>query len=195
MSENKRKKKQSSPVSFVFMAVFAFLIGLPIWVVLVLLLMAFLVWRNQKSQKALQDIALPPEDEIAIEQTERPLSIQEQFERAQRELPAQGEPDFETFEQPAPRAPEPVRTRIEAPPAFEQRQSFQRASAFTPTAVTPYGSWGHARRRSPFAKSIKGRTGLRQAIVAMNVLGMPRSLQPHELDPMHQREVLPKRNH
>ena len=194
MSQNKRKKKQSSPVSFVFMAVFAFLIGLPIWVVLVLLVMAFLVWRNQKSQKALQDIELPPEDELAIEQTEQPLSIQEQFERAARELQAQNQPDFETFEQPAPPAPEPVRTRIEAPPAFEQRESFQRASEFKPTAVTPYGSWGHGQRRSPFAKTVRGRAALRQAIVAMNVLGMPRSLQPHELDPMHQREVLPKRH-
>jgi hypothetical protein len=197
MSDNKPKRKQASPASFVFMAIFAFLVGLPIWVVLVLLVMAFLIWRNQKTQKALQDIPLPPEDESVFEQSEQPLSIEEQFARAQREIEAhtqsQRQPDFETFEQPPARTPQPVRTRMESPPAFQQRESFQRASTFVPTAVTPYGSWKQGRRGNAFASNLRGRQGLQQAIVAMNVLGMPRSLQPHELDPMHQREVVPKR--
>lgn len=186
MSENKPRKKQSSPVSFIIMAVFAFVVGFPIWIVLVLLLMGFLVWRNQKSQKALQDIPLPPAEQEAqqAQYDQAQIDLAEELARARRE--------FERLEQLETPEPEPApapRPAAVSPP----QPTFTRASSFVPTAVTPYGSWAHGKRANAFAQSFRNRQGLRQSIVAMTVLGQPRAIQPHELDPMQQADVAPSR--
>ena len=186
MSENKPRKKQSSPASFIIMAVFAFVVGFPIWIVLVLLLMGFLVWRNQKSQKALQDIPLPPAEQDAqqAQYDQAQIDLAEELARARREFERLEQ--LETAEAEPPPPPKPV---VQRPP----EPTFTRASNFVPTAVTPYGTWAHGRRANAFAQTFRSRQGLRQSIVAMTVLGQPRAIQPHELDPMLQADVAPGR--
>jgi hypothetical protein len=183
MSENKPQKKQASPVSFIIMAVFAFVVGFPIWIVLVLLLMGFLVWRNQKSQKALQQIPLPPaqQGQQQAELDPEQLILAEELAQARRE--------FERLEQLESSAPAAMpETKVAAP-----ERTFARASAFVPAAGTPYGSWGKGRRNNAFAQTLRSKQGLRQAIVSMTVLGQPRALQPHALEPMQQADVAPSR--
>ncbi|MCD8536767.1 MAG: hypothetical protein LRY56_04400, partial [Burkholderiaceae bacterium] len=68
MSKKKKSQPQSA-VPFFIMAVFAFLAGFPIWLVLILALLGVLVLKLEKDKKALSNLPPLPAAESADAQS------------------------------------------------------------------------------------------------------------------------------
>lgn len=191
MAKKKRQKKQGSPLSFIFMAVFAYLAGFPIWIVLILGMIGFLLWQVQKAQQGSNKLPpLPPAEPEQTEtdtQTARPTP-QPVAQTYQEPLPKETPPPWtETDYQPYPKAPAPTPPLSVPSP---QPQAAQRAGISTGAA----GAYRSGSRAHPLARNLRTRSGARQAIIAMTVLGPPRSLQPYELDPIQQGDIAPPRS-
>jgi hypothetical protein len=204
MATTKKKKQQSSPLSFIFMAVFAYLIGLPIWMVLLLVVVGVVTWQIQKSKKAMDNLpSLPPrEQDLAegsidrrapVETDDNEILIYEDAS-ADNQPPPWAVPDY----QPQEREPRPVFTSqsdssFQVPSPFSKPMTTASSVAARATTNRPYASGLSSTKIHPLARNLSSRQGLQQAIVALTVLGPPRALQPHQLDPSQQADVAPSR--
>lgn len=170
MADNKggTKRKGFNPASiFLTLAVVAYFIGLPFPVTVFLGFIAFVLFRAQKDGKSLKNLPVPPP---ADDNQDSDLSTdfgrqssQDMQDWLKQHMPSE-------FEQaPAPRSVEPV-------------QSAPIRAARTNTKPSPY----RLNTTSPrnLALQLRNKQGLRQAIVAMTVLGPPRALNAYVADPM-----------
>jgi cytoskeletal protein RodZ len=200
MAKKKRQKKQGSPLSFIFMAVFAYLAGFPIWIVFILGLLGFLLWQVQKAQQGSSKLPpLPPaendESKAATTAESRPESRPEprpeparkveQPQQAYREPPPTPTPppwvesDYQPYPEPKP--------TVAAKPVEQPRRANSSSNIHG-------GAYRRRPRLHPLARNLQSRSGARQAIIAMTVLGPSRSQQPYEFDPIQQGDVAPPRN-
>ncbi|MCD8505003.1 MAG: hypothetical protein LRY53_08405 [Burkholderiaceae bacterium] len=210
MSKKKKSQPQSA-VPFFIMAVFAFLAGFPIWLVLILALLGVLVLKLEKDKKALSNLPPLPAAESADAQSSSTDSSDSLAGPFGRPIPAPAEP-APVFKAPAPQT---YREPIEAPepppwisPDYQpypvstpDTRAYQRpVAAITPKSSTQArasntidGNRSRVPGTHPLVKGLRTRQGARQAIIAMTVLGPPRALQPYEFDPIQQSDVAPAR--
>lgn len=187
MTEKKRKKQSAAP--FFMMAIFAYLAGFPIWLVAILVLVGFLVRKLGKDNNALKKLPLPkdrpssaedsPQSETPMSRMERKIARQlEQLanKRAQElESERESELDIAAEVSPAVPASKPVPVDI------------------APQRSAPIDSLSSAVNRTgrvhPFARGLRTRDGARQAIIAMTILGRPRSTDPYQFEPSQRSEL------
>jgi hypothetical protein len=182
MAENNRgtKRKGGNPASiFLILAVVTYFIGLPFPVTAFLGFIAFILFKAQKDGKSLKDLPIPPpvgqqssqgqgEDDLSTDFGRQPSRDVQDW--LKQHLPE----GFEEFT--APIEPEPSRTvATEAPARARTAATAQRPAPQRRNMAT------HPRDLALF---LKNGQGLRQAIVAMTVLGPPRALDPYVADPM-----------
>jgi cytoskeletal protein RodZ len=201
MAKQKRPKKQRSPLPFIFWAVFAYVAGFPIWIVFILVLIGFLLWQVQKSQQGSNKLPPLPPAESDVSQTEAEPA-REPANMASKPVPEKLVPAPQTYREPLPK---------ETPPPWVQAdyQPYPKAESAAPVASSASaqrktatssgydnrtsGAYRIGSRLHPLARNLRSRHGARQAIIAMTVLGPPRSLQPYELDPTQQGDIVPPR--
>lgn len=216
----KKKSQPQSAIPFFLMAGFAFLAGFPLWLVLVLGLIGVLVLKLEKDKKALSNLPpLPPADSDLPQNSTQTSSTLEAGPFG-RQVPDSPLPPVMQQKMPTPSplpAPPTYREPIEAPelppwiasdyqpyPASEAPVTTKPAPRAQPMAQTGVaslttrsstvpGASPKAIARHPITRSLRSRTGARQAIIAMTVLGQPRALQPYEFDPIQQTDVAPGR--
>lgn len=177
MADNKRgvKRKGFNPASiFLTLAVVTYFIGLPFPVTVFLGFIAFILFRAQKDGKSLKNLPVPPPaNETSADSQESELSTdfgRQSSQDIQDWLKQHTPSEFE--EAPAPQAPQPSPSAQPAP---------TRAAA-TPAKPSPYRLNTSSPRN--LALQLRSKQGLRQAIVAMAVLGPPRALNAYVADPM-----------
>ena len=200
MATTKRKKKQGSPFTFIFMAIFAYLAGFPSWIVLILGLVGFLLWQVQKAQQGSKNLPpLPPAepDEQEVEWREMPPPTEA---ASTRSTPEKLVPAPQTYRDPLPKATPPPWSQADYQAYPSGTASAQPATAGLPRPASrqPAGMHSGAYRLNtrlhPLARNLQTRDGARQAIIAMTVLGPSRSAQPYEFDPIQQGDVAPPRS-
>lgn len=212
----KKKSQPQSAIPFFMMAVFAFLAGFPIWLVLVLGLIGMLVLKLEKDKKALSNLPpLPPAESDGNQNTQSARNTA----RSEADLLAG------PFGRPVPEAtaPAPVPTPAPAPPSYREPIDAPKPPPWIEADYQPYpvyedpiakkpatrtqpsvapvvtrasttnNTGGKRGTTHPIARNLRSRSGARQAIIAMTVLGQPRSLQPYEFDPIQQSDVAPGR--
>lgn len=161
------KGKGLNPASiFLILAVITYFVGLPFPITAFLGFIAFVLFRAQKDGKSLKDLPIPPpadeqSDELSTDFGRQ--SSDDIQEWLKQHMPSE-------FEQaPAPRSLEPV-------------QPAPTRAAKTNTKPSPYRL--NTSNPRNMALQLKNKQGLRQAIVAMAVLGPPRALNAYVSDPM-----------
>jgi hypothetical protein len=176
MADNKRgvKRKGFNPASiFLTLAVVTYFVGLPFPVTVFLGFIAFILFRAQKDGKSLKNLPVPPPaNETSADSQDSELSTdfgrqssQDIQDWLKQHMPSE-------FEQaPEPRAPQPT-------PA----QPAPTRAAATQAKPSPYRLNTSSPRN--LALQLRSKQGLRQAIVAMAVLGPPRALNAYVADPM-----------
>jgi hypothetical protein len=153
--------------------VVTYFIGLPFPVTVFLGFIAFILFRAQKDGKSLKNLPVPPPtNEASADSQDSELSTdfgrqssQDIQDWLKQHMPSE-------FEQtPEPRAPQPTPAHP-APtraPATQAKPSPYRLNTSSPRNL---------------ALQLRSKQGLRQAIVAMAVLGPPRALNAYVADPM-----------
>lgn len=160
------KRKGFNPASiFLTLAVVTYFIGLPFPVTAFLGFIAFVLFRAQKDGKSLKNLPVPPpaddnqDSELSTDFGRQ--SSQEMQDWLEQHMPSE-------FEQaPAPRSVEPMQP---AP----TRAARTKPSPYRLNTPNPRN----------MALQLKNKQGIRQAIVAMAVLGPPRALNAYVADPM-----------
>ena len=203
MAKKQRQKKQGSPFTFIFMAVLAYLAGFPIWIVFIVGLVGLLLWQVQRAQQGSNKLPpLPPAESDASETATEPAPET----RGYKPVPEKLTPAPQTYrETPTQEAPPWAQADYQAYPTEVSQQPARQparepAPAMTPrpAARPPIGSTnaglGRSSRLHPLARNLQTRDAARQAIIAITVLGQPRSLQPYEFDPIQQSDVAPPRS-
>lgn len=214
MAKQRKPKKPLQPGNLIFLAVASYVLGFPLWVTVALVAGSFIVWRLRKQDKALEHLPLPPQhaDNAANPQGDS-LSESLGHTWGHTDSPDTGLPkDIGTSRPPAPTASQSSdrlkpeerlasqyqNATLDALPVYTQKDQA------TPRTITPspgpkhspahspaYGTWQSPSHAHPIAHSLRSRTGLRQAIVAMTVLGAPRSLDPYRPEPQKRVDSLP----
>ena len=200
----KRKKKQGSPFTFIFMAIFAYLAGFPSWIVLVLGLVGFLLWQVQKAQQGSKNLPpLPPAESDQQDIDLRDMDVREAPARSEaasaRSTPDKLVPAPQTYRDPLPQeSPRPwAQADYQAYPSSTMAQPTAAGSprpASRQSVGIHSGAYRLNTRLHPLARNLQTRNGARQAIVAMTVLGPSRSAQPYEFDPIQQGDIAPPRS-
>jgi len=178
MADNKRgaKRKGLNPASiFLTLAVITYFVGLPFPVTAFLGFIAFILFRAQKDGKSLKNLPIPPPaNETSADGQDSDLSTdfgrqssQDIQDWLKQHMPSESE------QAPAPLAPETV---SQSSPSASARV------AATHAKPSPYRLETSNPRN--LALQLKNKQGLRQAIVAIAVLGPPRALNPYVADPM-----------
>lgn len=210
MARQRKPKKPIQPGNLIFLAVVSYVLGFPLWVTVALVAGSFIVWRLRKQDKALEHLPLPPQD-ADNEANPHGDSLSESLGHtwghtgsADTELPK----NIGTSRPPAPTAsqssdrlkPEESlashyqNATIDALPVYTQTtKATPRTASSTPNHKhsPAYGTWQSPSHAHPFAHGLRSRTGLRQAIVAMTVLGAPRSLDPYRPEPQKRADNMP----
>lgn len=174
MANNKRgaKGKGFNPASvFLILAVVTYFVGLPFPVTAFLGFIAFVLFRAQKDGKSLKDLPIPPPaNDASADGQDSDLSTdfgrqssQDIQDWLKQHMPTELE------QAPAPRPPEPASQPAPVRQAANGKHSPYRLNTSNPRNL---------------ALQLKNRQGLRQAIVAMAVLGPPRALNAYVADPM-----------
>lgn len=160
------KRKGFNPASiFLTLAVVTYFVGLPFPVTAFLGFIAFVLFRAQKDGKSLKNLPVPPpaddnqDSELSTDFGRQ--SSQDMQDWLEQHMPSE-------FEQaPAPRSVESVQP---AP----TRAARTKPSPYRLNTPNPRN----------MALQLKNKQGIRQAIVAMAVLGPPRALNAYVADPM-----------
>jgi len=175
MAQNKRgvKRKGFNPASiFLILAVVTYFVGLPFPVTVFLGFIAFILFRAQRDGKSLKDLPIPPPaNESSAENQDSDLSTdfgRQSSQDIQDWLKQHAPSGFE--QAPTPRAHEP---------ALQPEPTRQSATNANPS---PYRL--NTSNPRNLALLLRNKQGLRQAIVAMAVLGPPRALNAYVADPM-----------
>lgn len=174
MADNKRgvKRKGFNPASiFLTLAVVSYFVGLPFPVTVFLGFIAFILFRAQKDGKSLKNLPVPPPaNESSADNQDSDLSTdfgrqssQDIQDWLKQHMPSELE------QAPAPRSYEPA-----LPEPTRQTTTNAKPSPYRLNTSNPRN----------FALQLRNKQGLRQAIVAMAVLGPPRALNAYVADPM-----------
>ena len=175
MAQNKRgvKRKGFNPASiFLILAVVTYFVGLPFPVTVFLGFIAFILFRAQKDGKSLKDLPIPPPaNKSSAENQDSDLSTdfgRQSSQDIQDWLKQHAPSEFE--QAPTPRAHEPALQ----PEPTRQSTTNAKPSPYRLNTSNPRN----------LALLLRNKQGLRQAIVAMAVLGPPRALNAYIADPM-----------
>ncbi|HEY7805145.1 MAG TPA: hypothetical protein VIC30_12040 [Orrella sp.] len=199
MAKKQRQKKQGSPFTFIFMAVLAYLAGFPIWIVFIVGLVGLLLWQVQRAQQGSSKLPPLPPAESDTSETETESAPQP---RGYNPVPEKLTPAPQTYrETPTQEAPpwaqadyQAYPTEVSTQPARQPTPAMTTRPAARPPIGSTSGTLGRSSRLHPLARNLQTRDAARQAIIAMTVLGQPRSLQPYEFDPIQQGDVAPPRS-
>lgn len=177
MADNNRgaKRKGFNPASiFLTLAVVTYFVGLPFPVTVFLGFIAFILFRAQKDGKSLKNLPVPPPaSETSADSQDSELST---------DFGRQSSQDIQDW------LKQNMPSEFEQPPVSRSPQSFSIAQ------TAPTNAAGSPGKPSPYrlniasprnlALQLRSKQGLRQAIVAMAVLGPPRALNAYVADPM-----------
>lgn len=190
MADNKRGAKRKGPnpaTIFLVLAVLTYFLGLPFPVTAFLAFIAFILFRAQKDAKKLKDLPVPPlANGPSNDESGNELSTD--FGRTSsdevREWLRQHMPSDET-EQPNQPDPTPAPRSVDRQSSTAARSAdTSRTRAAAPAARSSPYRLNTAAGSRDLALQLKTGQGLRQAIVAMTVLGPPRALDAYVADPM-----------
>lgn len=211
MARQQRKpKKPLQPGNLIFLAVLSYVLGFPLWVTVALVAGAFIVWRLRKQDKALEHLPLPPQN-ADNEANPHGDSLGDSLGHTWGRTGSPDEvlsKDMSTDEPARPMVPEQRgHMRGEEGLANQYRDAtLDSLPVYTPKTDTTspgisisakpkqtptYGSLQSPRHVHPLAHSLRSRNGLRQAIIAMTVLGTPRSLDPYRPEPQQRADITP----
>ena len=199
MAKKRKQTKQTSPGSLIFMAIVAYVAGFPLWVVALLVAAGFILWRMRKQQKSLESLPLPPakpSEETVESITQSPADPIVQSKRSKESVsPPPFLTEGETQQTPLEVVPAKNRstTSADRPAPQAASRSTSRPTPLGMTSDSPYGSWAKPRQTHAMAKQLQTKSGLRQAIIAITVLGQPRSLEPYQGEPQARTNLTPPR--
>lgn len=197
----KKKAKKQSAAPFIMMAVFAYLAGFPIWLVIILALVGFVVWKANQNKNALSKLPLPKDIQSspAEESQPKPKLTREQ-RKLQRQLEQMAKDRLDEIALEAETAKQQPTEELAPPPEHKPKRAKQSKPETAPAPDEPAmnaltGTLPSARgqRVHPLALSLRSRGGARQAIIAMTVLGKPRSTEPYEFEPQNRGDITPSR--
>lgn len=192
MSQSRpRKSRQPSKAAaypFFFFALVTFLLDLPLVVPLFVLVLGFIVWKNQRDAIARAKLPpLPPAQPEALERHEDSDLSADQFGRTLEPLP------YQTKSATPPAAPAPAREPVapapppawDSPPvlAKEETRILVPAPRPAPQPKPPAPRPAFSQPPARLLPNLGNAHALRQAIVTMTVIGPPRALDPFEPEP------------
>lgn len=210
MAKRRNAKKPLQPGNLIVLAVLSYVLGFPFWVTVALVAGAFIVWRLRKQDKALEHLPLPPQnadneanphgdalDDALGHTWGRSSSPDEQLSPDM----GTGQPTLSTAPEPPGRAKTQERltsqyreATLDTLPVYAPKTAMSPAAVSSATASKQspvYGTWQAPSHAHPIAHSLRSKYGLRQAIVAMTVLGAPRSIDPHRSEPQQRADITP----
>lgn len=180
MADDKRgaKRKATNPASlFLILAVVTYFVGLPFPVTAFLGFIAFILFRAQKDAKTLKDLPIPPASDEQSEDFSSDFGRQptdDMQEWLRQHMPSEAD----SLATPRTSDQQPTLAGREIAPISARGTDAARAKSRS----SPYG-FRRATSRD-MALQLKNQQGIRQAIVAMAVLGPPRALNAYVSDPM-----------
>jgi len=189
-AQSKKGKKSNPAIIFAVLAVASYVLGFPLPVTAFLGFVAYILFKANKDARTLKDLPVPPaEDQQTDSADQGALStdfgrdVERERERTRPDIFEQ-EPSDSADEAPAPFFPEYQGQTPQPKPApvYETTAPVVTRTTTTRQRPSPYRIDDNDNMR--LVEQFRSAQGLRQAIVAMTVLGPPRALDPYVSDPM-----------
>ncbi len=187
MASRRKTKSKISPGTLVFLAILAYFMNFPAWLVGVLVIGAFVLSKIQKQQKSLDHLPFPAD-------TDPKYSRKGEAKPATQEKKAAEKVVKKKTPAPAPqtiaddRSPEveqllAAKAATEVPPQEDKKKQPRKAN---PNVALP-----ETQHSQSLARQFKSSARLKQAIIAMTVLGPPRSQDPYRSEPQSRADISP----